>query len=59
MHAVSLAVSTEIKPVDPVVFYDPKKPGRSCLVAGIEETTLSVAIIGSVIGVTLLVVGIR
>ena len=58
MHAVSLA-STEIKPVDPVVFYDPNKPSRSCLVAGIDETTLGFAIIATVAGVTLLVIGIR
>lgn len=47
------AMSTQIKPIDPVVFYDPHAPGRSCLVTGSEETTLSVAIIGSVIGVVL------
>lgn len=58
MHAITLA-STEIKPVDPVVFYDPNKPSRSCLVAGLDETTLAIAIIASVIGVTALVGGIR
>jgi hypothetical protein len=58
MHAVTLA-STEIKPVDPVVFYDPKKPSRSCLVVGIDETTLATAIIASVIGGTALAAGIR
>lgn len=58
MHAVSLA-SAEIKPVDPVVFFDANKPSRSCLVAGIDETTLAFAIIASVVGVTALVAGIR
>ena len=58
MHAVSLA-SAEIKPVGPVVFYDPNRPCRSCLVAGIDETTLAIAIIASVVGVTALVAGIR
>ena len=53
------AMSTEIKPIDPVVFYDPRKPSRSCLVTGAEEVTLSAAIIGSLIGIGLLVVGIR
>jgi hypothetical protein len=50
MHAVSLAASTEIKPVDPVVFYDPNNPSRSCLVAGVDETTLTLAIIGYTVG---------
>jgi hypothetical protein len=59
MAAITLAVSTEIKPIDPVVFYDPNKPGRSCLVAGLGETTLAVPIIFLVIGVTALVAGIR
>ncbi|MDB6014145.1 MAG: hypothetical protein JWL65_6395 [Gammaproteobacteria bacterium] len=58
MHAVTLA-STEIKPVGPVVFYDPNKPSRSCLVVGVDETTLAIAIIASVVGVTALVAGIR
>jgi hypothetical protein len=58
MHAITLA-STEIKPVDPVVFYDPTKPGRSCLVVGIDETTLGFAIIAFVGGVAALVAGIR
>jgi hypothetical protein len=51
MHAITLA-SEEIKPVDPVVFYDPNKPGRSCLVVGIDETTLALAIIASVVGLS-------
>jgi hypothetical protein len=59
MAAITLAVSTEIKPIDPVVFYDPNKPGRSCLVVGLGETTLAIPIIFSVIGVTALVAGIR
>ena len=54
-----LLASTQIKPVDPVVFYDPNEPGRSCLVAGIDETTLAFAIIASVGGVTALVAAIR
>ena len=59
MYAVSLAASTEINPVDPVVFYDPNKPSRACLVAGIDETILAMAIIASLSGVTALVAGIR
>jgi Protein of unknown function (DUF3592) len=35
------------------------KPGRSCLVAGLDETTLGIAIMASVVGVTALVAGIR
>ncbi len=58
MHAITLA-SAGIKPVDPVVFYDPNEPSRSCLVVGIDETTLATAIIASVVGVTALVAGIR
>jgi hypothetical protein len=58
MHAITLA-SAEIKPVDPVVFYDPNRPSRSCLVVGMDETTLAIAIIASVVGVTALVIGIR
>jgi Protein of unknown function (DUF3592) len=58
-RALAHAMSTQIKPIDPVVFYDPHKPGRSCLVTGPEEVTLSAAIIGSVIGIGLLVIGIR
>lgn len=58
MHAITLA-SAEIKPIDPVVFYDPNEPSRSCLVVGIDETTLAIAIIASVVGVTALVTGIR
>jgi len=58
MHAITLA-STEMKPVDPVVFYDPNRPSRSCLVAGPTETTLSWAIFPSVVGMTLVIVGIR
>jgi hypothetical protein len=59
MAAITLAVSTEIKPIDPVVFYDPNGPSRCCLVAGLDETTLAIPIIVSVMGVALLVVGIR
>jgi Protein of unknown function (DUF3592) len=59
MPAITLAASTEIKPIDPVVFYDPDKPGRSCLVAGLEETTLTIPIVCSVMGVVLIIVGIR
>jgi hypothetical protein len=33
--------------------------GGDCLVAGVDETTLTVAIIASVVGVTALVAGIR
>jgi hypothetical protein len=59
MRAVTLAASTEIKPVDPVVFYDPNKPTRSCLVAGVDETILNIAIFTSVVGVTALIAGLR
>jgi hypothetical protein len=51
MAAVTLAASTEIKPVDPVVFYDPTEPGRSCLVAGLHETALLIPLVASVMGV--------
>lgn len=50
MHAITLA-SAEIKPVDPVVFYDPNKPSRSCLVVGIDGTTLIIGIIASMLAV--------
>jgi hypothetical protein len=52
-------MSMEIKPIGPVVFYDPHKPSRSCLVAGPGETTLPGAILFSIVGLTLVVVGIR
>lgn len=57
MYAVSLG-SAEIKPVDPIVFYDPNRPSRSCLVAGIDEPILAMATMASVLGVTVLVAGI-
>jgi hypothetical protein len=59
MHAITLAASTEIKPIDPVVFYDPNRLGRSCLVAGLDETTLAIPIIFSVVGMMALVAGMR
>jgi hypothetical protein len=59
MPAITLAVSAEIKPIDPVVFYDPNKPNLSCLVAGLDETTLAIPIVCSVMGMVLIIVGIR
>jgi hypothetical protein len=56
---VDQAMSTEIKPINPVVFYDPHKHSRSCLVAGPNEMTLVGPIVGSVLVVALLVFGIR
>jgi hypothetical protein len=58
MPAITLAVSTQIKPIDPVVFYDPDKPDRSCLVAGSDEITLAIPIAASILAVGLLVFGI-
>jgi hypothetical protein len=58
MAAITLAASTEIKPVGPVVFYDPDKPGRSCLVAGLDDVILPMAIVFSLIAVIALIVGI-
>lgn len=58
MPAITLVVSTEIKPIDPVVFYDPNKPNRSCLVAGLDETTLAIPIVCSVLVVALLFLGL-
>jgi hypothetical protein len=58
MPAITLAVSTQIKPIDPVVFYDPDRPDRSCLVAGPDEMTLGVPIVASILAVGLLVLGI-
>jgi hypothetical protein len=52
-------MSTEIRPIDPVVFYDPRNPARCCLVAGPDELTLPLPIIGSVAGLALLTVGVR
>lgn len=52
-------MSTAIKPIDPVVFYDPHKPSRSCLVTGPGDTTLPGAIFLSIVGMTLVVVGTR
>jgi hypothetical protein len=57
MAAITLA-STQIKPVGPVVFYDPDKPSRSCLVAGLDESALVIPIILLVVGLTVLVDGI-
>jgi hypothetical protein len=57
--AITLAVSTQIKRIDPVVFYDPNRPGRCCFVAGPDDTILAIAVIFSVVGVTALVAGIR
>lgn len=51
---VELAMRTQIKPINPVVFYDPRKPDRSCLVAGPTEMTLVGPIVGSVLVVALL-----
>lgn len=53
------AVSTQIKPIEPVVLQDPDKSGRSCLVAGLDGTTLAIPIIASVMGVAALLAGIQ
>ena len=52
-------MSTGIKAIEPVEFHDPHQPGRSCLVAGPDETTLSVPIVCSVTGVVLIFGGTR
>ena len=56
---VEQALSTQIKPINPVVFYDPGKPSRSCLVAGPNEMTLVGPIVGSVFVVALLFFGLH
>jgi hypothetical protein len=55
---VEQTLAREIKPIDPVVFYDPHKPGRSCLVPGPNEMTLFGPIVASILAVGLLVFGI-
>jgi hypothetical protein len=52
-------MSTQIGPIDPVVFYDPRNPALGCLVAGPDELTLLLPIMGSVAGLALLTVGVR
>jgi hypothetical protein len=52
---LSHAMSTDIKPIDPVAFYDPERPGRSCLVAGLDEATFALPIILSLMAATALV----
>jgi hypothetical protein len=52
-------MSTQISPIDPVAFYDPQNPSRSCLVAGLDKTTFAAPIITSLVAVMLLVDGIR
>ena len=58
-QALADAMSTQIKPIDPVVFYDPNKPARSCLVAGLDEKTLAIPIIASAMALLALVAKIR
>jgi hypothetical protein len=36
---VEQSLATQIKPIDPLVFYDPHNPGRSCLVPGPNRKT--------------------
>jgi hypothetical protein len=52
-------MSAQISPSRPVAFYDPQNPSRSCLVAGLDKTTLAAPIISSLMAVMLLVGGIR
>lgn len=51
------AVTRELDALAPVVFYDPGKPSRSCLVPGLTATTLASPILSCALGVALLVLG--
>jgi len=51
------AVTRELDALTPVVFYDPEKPSRSCLVAGLNLVTLTTPILACALGVALLVLG--
>ena len=54
---VEQSLATEIDPINPLVFYDPHNPGRSCLVPGPNEMTLVGPIVASILAVGLLVFG--
>ncbi len=54
---VERSLATEIKPIGPLVFYDPHNPGRSCLVPGPNEMTLVGPIVASILATGLLVFG--
>jgi hypothetical protein len=54
---VEQSLATEIRPVNPLVFYDPHNHARSCLVPGPNEMTLVGPIVASILAVGLLVFG--
>jgi hypothetical protein len=57
-QSLAREMRTQIRRIDPVAYYDPQNPSRSCLVAGFDNTTFATPIITSLMAVMLLVDGI-